>query len=485
MGVLTETGGLVRLPGAFVPLMEPMSIGLSPLQAFQRLQSEPYSFFLDSALIAGGLGRFSVMGSRPFLVLRSRGNQVLLLWEDGKQEVVVGDPFEVLRGFLECYRIARLADLPLVGGAVGYFGYDLCHFIEHLPAEARDDLGLPEAYLGFYDALMAFDHRRGRAYLVSTGLPEVEPEARQLRAQRRLRELLARLQQPALPPEESPCPPVGAVRANFSRAGYLEAVERAREYIAAGDIFQVNLSQRFDVPLPFPPYQLYRRLRQCNPAPFAAYLNFPGVQVVSASPELFLRLEGDRVRTRPMKGTRPRGAEPGQDQALARELRGSIKDLAENVMIVDLMRNDIGRVCRFGTVRVPRLYTLEKYATVWQLTSTVAGRLRPGLGAVDLLRASFPGGSVTGAPKVRAMEVIDGLEPTRRGLYTGAIGYISFHGDMELNMAIRTFVVREGRAYFQVGGAVVYDSVAEAEYRETLDKARALFLALGLVPPEG
>jgi len=485
LGGLTKAGGLVRVPGVFLPLVEPVSTGLSPLQTFGLFQGEPYSFFLDSALPAGGRGRFSFIGSKPFLVLRSRGNQVLLLREDGRQEIVLGDPFEVLRGFLEGYRIDGLADLPLVGGAVGYFGYDLCHFIEHLPAVARDDLGLPEAYLGLYDALMAFDHRRGRAYLVSTGLPEVEPEARRLRAQRRLGEFRARLQQPASRREESPYPPVGGLQANFSRGGYLEAIERAREYIAAGDVFQVNLSQRFEVPLPFPPYQLYQRLRQCNPAPFAAYLNFPGVQVVSASPELFLRLRGDRVETRPMKGTRPRGAELEQDRALARELRGSVKDRAENVMIVDLMRNDIGRVCRFGTVRVPWLYTLEKYATVWQLTSTVAGRLRPGLGAVDLLRASFPGGSVTGAPKVRAMEVIDGLEPTRRGVYTGAIGYVSFHGDMELNMAIRTFVVKAGRAYFQVGGAVVYDSVPEAEYRETLDKARALFLALGLVPPAG
>lgn len=485
MGGLTKAEGLLRLPGMFVPLVEPVSIGLSPLQAFERVRGEPHSFFLDSALVAGGLGCFSFIGSNPFLVLRSRGNQVVLLRENGEQEVVAGDLFEVLRGFLECYRIAGLADLPMVGGAVGYFGYDLCHFIEHLPAVARDDLELPEAYLGFYDTLMAFDHRRSRTYLVSTGLPEVEPESRRLRAQRRLGEFLARLRQPAPPQEEISFLPVGGVRANFSREGYLQAVERAREYIAAGDIFQVNLSQRFEVPLPFPAYQLYQRLRQCNPAPFAAYLNFPGAQVVSASPELFLRLRGDRVETRPMKGTRPRGADPEQDRALARDLRGSIKDRAENVMIVDLMRNDIGRVCRFGSVRVPRLYTLEKYATVWQLTSTVVGRLRSGLGVVDLLRATFPGGSVTGAPKVRAMEIIDVLEPIRRGVYTGAIGYISFHGDMELNMAIRTFVVKEGRAYFQVGGAVVYDSVAEAEYRETLDKARALFMALGLVPPAG
>ena len=482
---MTKAEGLVRLPEKCVPLVQPAPAGVSPLQAFEWLRDEPYSFFLESALSAGRLGRFSFVGSRPFLVLRSRGNNVELLWEDGKRELVSGDPFEVLRGLLESYRMAGLADLPLAGGAVGYLAYDLCHFIERLPSLARDDMEMPEAYLGFYDALIAFDHRLGRAYLVSTGLPEHEPEARSRRAKARLAELMVRLQGPRPLPEQSECAPAGAVRAGFTREGYVEAVERAREYIAAGDIFQVNLSQRFDAPLPFPPHLLYQRLRDCNPAPFAAYLNFPDVQVVSASPELFLRLTGDRVATRPMKGTRPRGATPERDRALGRELTGSVKDRAENVMIVDLMRNDIGRVCRFGTVRVPRLHTLEKYATVWQLTSTVEGRLCPGRGAVDLLRATFPGGSVTGAPKVRAMEIIDALEPTRRGLYTGAVGYVSFHGDMELSMAIRSFVVRGGRAYFQVGGAVVYDSVAEAEYRETLDKARALFLALGLEPPEG
>ena len=270
------------------------------------------------------------------------------------------------------------------------------------------------------------------------------------------------------------------LRANFSHEQYLEAVEAGREYIAAGDTFQVNLSQRFEAELPIPPYELYRHLRHINPAPFAAYLNFDEVTILSASPERFLKVKGDLVETRPMKGTRPRGSSPAEDEALARELQNSLKDRAENVMIVDLERNDLGRVCRFGTVKVRELWTLEKYATVFQLTSTVEGKLRQDKGRIDLLKACFPGGSITGAPKVRAMEIIDELEPTRRSIYTGSIGYLSFGGEMDLSIVIRTILIKDGKAYFQVGGGIVYDSDPEAEYQETLDKAKALFQALSL-----
>ncbi|MBA7687896.1 Aminodeoxychorismate synthase component 1 [subsurface metagenome] len=251
-----------------------------------------------------------------------------------------------------------------------------------------------------------------------------------------------------------------------------------REYICAGDIFQANISQRFETDLPIPPYELYRRLRQINPAPFANYFNFEGISVVGASPERFLKVHKDWVETRPIKGTRPRGKTPAQDRALARRLLSSLKDRAENVMIVDLERNDIGRVCRYGTVKVTELAILETYPTVFHLTSTVVGRLSEGKGRIDLLKATFPGGSITGAPKVRAMEIIDELEPTRRSVYTGSLGYLSFGGDMDLNIVIRTILVKEGRVYFQVGGGIVYDSEPEEEYMETLDKARALIQAL-------
>jgi len=244
--------------------------------------------------------------------------------------------------------------------------------------------------------------------------------------------------------------------------------------------FEVNLSQRFEAKLSITPYELYKRLRQINPAPFACYLGFDEVSVVSASPERFLRIRGDWVETRPIKGTRPRGKTPEKDEALAKELLGSAKDRAENIMIVDLERNDLGRVCRFGTVKVTELAILEVFPTVFHLTSTVVGRLREGKNGIDLLKASFPGGSITGAPKVRAMEIIDELEPTRRSVYTGNIGYLSFNGDLDLSIVIRTFLAKGRKAYFQVGGAVVYDSDPEVEYQETLDKARALVNAINM-----
>ena len=266
----------------------------------------------------------------------------------------------------------------------------------------------------------------------------------------------------------------------FTHQEYVAAVEKARQYIIAGDIFEVNLSQRFEAELSTTPYELYRWLRQINPAPFACYLGFDEVSVVSASPERFLRVRGDWVETRPIKGTRPRGKTPEEDETLANELVSSVKDRAENIMIVDLERNDLGRVCRFGTIKVTELAILEVFPTVFHLTSTVEGNLREGKNGIDLLKATFPGGSITGAPKVRAMEIIDELEPTRRSVYTGNIGYLSFNGDLDLNIAIRTFLVKGSKAYFQVGGAVVYDSDPEAEYQETLDKARALINALNM-----
>jgi para-aminobenzoate synthetase component 1 len=376
--------------------------------------------------------------------------------------------------------------VPFVGGAVGYLSYDLCRFIERLPSTAIDDLKLPECYFGFYDFVLAFDNLQGKTYAVSTGFPELREDKRIKRAQERLNEMKAILAEAPSSDIEasfiSPSAPMGQVnlKGGFTHQQYADAVEKCRQYIIAGDIFEVNLSQRFEAELSITPYELYRRLRQINPAPFACYLDFDEVTVVGASPERFLRLRGDRVETRPIKGTRPRGKTPEGDKARAEELVGSPKDRAENIMIVDLERNDLGRVCRFGTVRVTELAILEEFPTVFHLTSTVEGQLREGKNGIDLLKATFPGGSITGAPKIRAMEIIDELEPTKRSVYTGSIGYLSFNGDLDLNIVIRTFLVKGKKAYFQVGGAVVYDSDPEAEYQETLDKARALIHALGV-----
>ena len=470
------------------PIIEEISKPLPPLDAFKLFQDRPFSFFLDSGMDAGKLGRYSFIGSDPFLVLSSRGDDILLS-RGANHSNLSGNPFDVLGRLMKVYHLDDYpSPVPFLGGAVGYFSYDLCHFIERLPGTAVDDLGLPECYFGFYDLILAFDNLLGKAFIIATGFPELREVGRMARAIERVEEMKFKLSAAketitsvglTPPPESLAMKPV-TLSGGFKHQEYLAAVERARQYIIAGDIFEVNLSQRFKAELKTTPFELYQRLRQINPAPFAAYLGFDEVAVVSASPERFLRVRGDWVETRPIKGTRPRGKTPEEDKALAEELLGSSKDRAENIMIVDLERNDLGRVCRFGTVKVTELAVLEVFPTVFHLTSTVEGRLREDKDTIDLLKATFPGGSITGAPKVRAMEIIDELEPTRRSVYTGGIGYLSFNGDLDLNIVIRTFLVKGSEAYFQVGGAVVYDSDPEAEYQETLDKARALIDALNM-----
>ena len=468
------------------PLIEEIDTELSPLDAFELLRDKPSPFFLDSGMDASKLGRYSFVGSGPFLVLSTRGSEAVLS-QGAEKSKLTGNPFDIMNHLLAVYRLGSCSfPVPFVGGAVGYFSYDLCHFIERLPSTAIDDLKLPECYFGFYDLVLAFDNLQDKTYVISTGFPELRESKRVARARERLDEMkdeLAGVSSSGIETLITPtCYPAEQVslKGGFTHQEYVDAVEKARQYIIAGDIFEVNLSQRFEAELSVTPYELYRWLRQINPAPFACYLGFDEVSVVSASPERFLRVQGDWVETRPIKGTRPRGKNQEQDEDLANELLSSSKDRAENVMIVDLERNDLGRVCRFGTVKVTELAILEVFPTVFHLTSTVEGRLRESKNCIDLLKATFPGGSITGAPKVRAMEIIDELEPTKRSVYTGSIGYLSFNGNIDLNIAIRTLLVKGNKAYFQVGGAVVYDSNPEAEYQETLDKARALNDALNM-----
>jgi para-aminobenzoate synthetase component 1 len=482
------------------PLIEEVFTPLTAPEVFELIKDRPYSFFLDSGMDPQRLGRYSFLGSEPFLVVSSRGSEITLI-RGQEHEVQHGNPFDALGKLLETYKLDHCpAPVPFLGGAVGYFSYDLCHFIERLPSTAIDDLKLPESYFAFYDVILAFDHLEGRTYLVATGFPEMEEEQRLRRARMRLEEMKSWLCSShsviaseakqsrdrdcfvATSPHNDRQNKEIMLKSNFTPEEYMKAVNKVREYIAAGDVFQVNLSQRFEADLEIRPYELYKRLRAVNPAPFAGYLNFPGVAIVGASPERFLKVQDDLVETRPIKGTRPRGRDSVEDERLAYELIHSAKDRAENVMIVDLERNDLGRVCYYGSVKVTELAILETFPTVFHLTSTVVGRLRRGKSNIDLLKATFPGGSITGAPKVRAMEIIDEIEPTRRSVYTGSIGYLSFNGDMDINIVIRTFLIKEGKAYFQVGGGIIYDSEPEAEYMETLDKARALIQALQLAP---
>jgi para-aminobenzoate synthetase component 1 len=470
------------------PLIEEIYSTLSPLDLFELFRHETHCFFLDSSMDPQKLGRYSFMGSNPFLVMSSRGRNINIV-EEGIPFRIRGNPFDILSEYLEKYHL-DVTDAPIsfVGGAVGYFSYDLCHFIERLPKTAVDDLKLPESYFGFYDLVLAFDNLLKKTYIVSTGFPEQEESRRLRHAQERLNEFKEQLasfrREPSIIITNSPAIGKSELKGNFTHQDYVRAVARARQYIIDGDIFEVNISQRFETRLTIQPWELYLRLRAINPAPFASYLSFDKVTIVSASPERFLRVQGDCVETRPIKGTVRRGKTPGEDIKNARELLASIKDHAENMMIVDLERNDLGRVCRYGTVHVSELAILETFPTVFHLTSTVIGVLQPGKNRYDLLKATFPGGSITGAPKVRSMEIIDELEPTRRSVYTGSIGYLSFDGNMDINIVIRTFIIKSKRAYFQVGGAVVYDSDPELEYQETLDKGRALVNALNMAEPK-
>ena len=467
---------------AHLPFIEELETSLSPVALFELFKNERFCFFLDSAMDKRRLGRYSFMGSKPFLVFSSSGNNITLA-QNGQTTMKQGNPFNVLAGYLDVYKLdSKHAPVPFCGGAVGYFSYDLCHFIEQLPLTTIDDLQLPESYFGFYDFILAYDNLTNKTYLVSSGFPELNERKRINRAKERIDEFKKKLSSlsDTIVAGELVTAAIDSVnlKGNFTHKNYLRAVNKARRYIIDGDIFEVNISQRFEAEISVTPYELYSRLRSINPAPFGAYLNFGEVTIASASPERFLRVQGDTVETRPIKGTRRRGNTQAEDRAQAKELLSSAKDRAENMMIVDLERNDLGRVCRNGTVKVTELAILEKFPTVFHLTSTIVGRMQQGKDRIDLLKAAFPGGSITGAPKIRAMEIIDELEPTRRSVYTGSLGYLSFDGNMDLNIIIRTFVVKGNCAYFQVGGAVVYDSDAETEYQETLDKAKALIDSL-------
>jgi len=436
---------------------------------FDAVADEPWSMLLDSGAVGAVRGRYDIIVADPGATLTTEGAWTVID-RRGASERSADDPFALLRAELGSPSAAP-PGLPFAGGAVGYFAYDLVRRLERLPTCTADTEAIPDMAVGVYDWAVVVDHEAGRACLAGHG--------RDPRTRARWDELVALFSEPPPARERPPYRVPGAARANFDAADYKAAFARVHDYLRAGDCYQVNLAQRFEVAAQGDPWSAFRRLRAINPAPFAAYLNVPGVQVLSVSPERFLRVDPDGVvETRPIKGTRPRSPDAAADRALAAELAASPKDRAENVMIVDLLRNDLGRVCRAGSVRVPRLFEVESFPTVHHLVSTVTGRLAPGHHALDLLRACFPGGSITGAPKIRAMEIIEELEPHRRGVYCGAIGYVGFDGAMDTNIAIRTLVHSHDRARFWAGGGIVIDSEADAEYQETFDKAAAMLALL-------
>ncbi len=420
-----------------------------------------------------------MVASDPRWTLTATQAEVTRADGDGAPRPVAGAALTALtRAIAAEPPAAGAAELPFVGGAIGYLGFELAREVERLPATTADDVGAPSLVFRWYDAALVWDHAADRGWLAGrrAGVDAMR----------------ARLECAQPPARAVPADPAGGtprLAANMSRDRYLASVERARAYIAAGDIYQVNFAQRFSVPTSLAGFDLYARLRAVSPAPFAAYLDARGpagrgVEVLSSSPERFLLADGAHLETRPIKGTRPRGRTPDVDAALAADLRASAKDRAEHVMIVDLERNDLGRVAATGSVAVPELAALESFAQVHHLTSTVVARRRPGVDLEALLRATFPGGSISGAPKIRALEIIDELEPTARGVYTGAIGYVSAHGRVDLNIAIRTITLADGVAHLHVGGAIVHDSRPEDEYAETLAKARGMARALGAALPD-
>jgi para-aminobenzoate synthetase component 1 len=444
-----------------------------PVRCCEQLGGLPYRMFLDSAQRASPLGRYSFVAADPAAVVSRRG-------EDA------GDALDEIRRLLTPRAGQPIPGLPpFQTGALGYIAYEWGRTLERISAPRYDDLGLPDVVFGIYDWVIAWDHEASRAWVIArdevnkrraldlVGDPERVANQAPPMEVREFRE-----HPPSFPVDADWIDPRFGLRSSYTHAGYLDAVNRVREYIYAGDIFQANLSQRFEAPLVESPWNLYRRLRTRNPAPFAAFIELPDCVILSASPERFMRVDAiGRVETRPIKGTRPRGVSPEHDAALGRALTESAKDRAENLMIVDLIRNDLSRVCAPGSVRVRELFALEHFATVHHLVSTVVGTLLPGHDSLDLLRASFPGGSITGAPKIRAMEIIAELEPSVRGVYCGAIGYLSVTGELDTNIAIRTALGKDGRIYLNAGGGIVADSDAEQEYQETFHKARGIIEA--------
>lgn len=438
--------------------------GCRPYAYLRAVADMPYAALLESSLLRPGLGRYSLLCWDPFKAVTVREETVEVEnFRTGETRVPDGDPFSIMSDQFQPHRVAPSAarDLPFAGGAVGYFSYDLRHRIEELPRRCEYDVDVPYAKLCFYDHGLIFDHDRHVTEWVA--LPGCDHSA----------------PSPA-PAVQLPRPEPMELTPNFTRDEYLHAICRAKDYIAAGDIFQVNLAQRFEGNCAADGLDVYARLRWGNPAPFSGYLRYPECEILSSSPERFLLVRGDTVTTRPIKGTRPRRAgDEAFNRRMKQELLTATKDHAELTMIVDLERNDLGRVCRYGTVWVKEHAVLETYQTVYHLVSTVEGQLyRPEQDEFSLIRAAFPGGSITGAPKIRAMEIIEELEPHARAIYTGSIGYLSFHGRMDLNIAIRSMLKKDGRIYMNFGGGLVADSVPELEYEETLHKGRALFEAV-------
>lgn len=461
------------------PLVRRLPSTWTPEYCFDQLAPRPGCVWLDSAVSGGELGRYSYMAAEPFSLLRI--------------DSAKPDSLHQVASAIARYSTKKIPDIPpMQGGWMGWFGYEMGRCFETIPSAQYDEFQLPVASLGLYDVVLSWDHKLDQGWIVSQGWPQVDSAKRQEQAYRRLVYFLSVLESDSADtfhferfhlPRSQVCPQFptrwsDSWTSNFSAAGYRAAVKKCTDYIHAGDVFQVNLSQRLLRVAATSSAQLYRHLREVNPAPFAGYADFGRTQVISSSPERFLQLEDLRIQTRPIKGTRPRLSDPVADAGMAELLRNSEKDRSENVMIVDLMRNDLSKISTPESVRVDSLCEIEQYAYVWHLVSVIQSQLDARFGPTDLLEATFPGGSITGAPKIRAMEIIAELEPTARGPYCGSLGYVSFAGEMDLNILIRTITACEGWWQIPVGGGIVADSNPELEEQETWHKAEGMLKAI-------
>jgi len=439
-------------------------------EAFGHLTNMQGFIFLDSGFPNIELGRYDIIAADPYMQIATRG-KITECTQGNNQWQTGDDPFDVLKRYLGD-NVDHDPILPFVGGALGYFSYDLGRRLEDFPAIAEHDLTLPEMLFGLYDWAVIVDHHEKKSWLVGQGRDEKTFD--------QWNDLIRTLEKPIAAKITEPFKVNSEITSNFSKENYAKAFDRIKHYIHEGDCYQVNLAQRFSADVSGDPWDAYLKLRTMNPAPFAAYMATDDGFVLSSSPERFLLIRDDYVETKPIKGTRPRSDDPKRDQELAEELSNSKKDQAENLMIVDLLRNDIGKNCATGSVSVPHLFAIESYKTVHHLVSTVTGKLAKGKHVLDLIKGAFPGGSITGAPKLRAMEIIEELEPHRRSVYCGSIGYISFDGQSDTNIAIRTMIWNQNKIYFQAGGGIVMDSEMEAEYQETYDKVEAMLKVLKL-----
>ena len=478
--------------GNTIPVYRPILADMeTPVSAFYKLMPDDYTFLLESVEGGENLARYSFLGSKPSVLFHSKGHRVTIEYLQKGETVVqeYDDPLSALEEFMQNYRPVDSEELPKFhGGAVGYMSYDMVRFVEELPDNTEDELQLPDCFFMIAETILIFDHVNHQIKVVANAHIDGDVDAAYADAVAKIEALVEKLtaaSEAHLHTNSGESQAgyekiISDPQSNFTKSDYEAAVRRAKEYIAAGDIIQVVPSQRFSCPVSVDSFDIYRALRMVNPSPYMYYLKFNGFDIVGASPEMMVRVEDGLVQTVPIAGTRPRGTTPEEDRELENQLLADPKERAEHVMLVDLGRNDLGRVCEYHTVEVTDLMIVERFSHVMHIVSHVIGRLREDLTAFDVLRACLPAGTLSGAPKIRAMEIIDELEPTRRGTYGGTVGYFSFSGSADTAITIRTAVIKDGTAYVQAGGGIVADSVPETEYYETLSKARAMLSAIAL-----